>query len=51
MPFNGDLLRFSGRYLYYDTQKAQQVLGLTALRSVRMAIQEAYEWYKAEGMV
>ncbi|MCJ7700546.1 MAG: NAD-dependent epimerase/dehydratase family protein [Anaerolineales bacterium] len=51
MPFNGDLLRFSGRYLYYDTQKAQQVLGLTALHSVRMAIQEAYEWYKAEGMV
>jgi dihydroflavonol-4-reductase len=51
MPFNGDLLRFSSQYMYYDTQKAQQVLGFTAARSVREALQATYDWYKAQGMV
>ena len=51
MPFNGDLLRFSGRYLYYNNQKAQQVLGLTTLKSVRLALQDTYEWYREQGMV
>lgn len=51
MPFNGDLLRFSGHYLYYDTKKAQQELGLTGLRSVQTALQDTYDWYRAQGMV
>jgi dihydroflavonol-4-reductase len=51
MPFNGDLLRFSNQYMYYDTQKAQKVLGLTGLHTIRSALQETYDWYKAEGMI
>ena len=51
MPFNGDLLRFSGNYLYYDTKKAQRELGLTGLRSIRAALQDTYDWYRAQGMV
>ncbi len=51
MPFNGDVLRFSGRYLYYDTKKAQQELGLTGLHSVQTALQDTYDWYRVQGMV
>jgi dihydroflavonol-4-reductase len=51
MPFNGDLLRFSSQYMYYDTQKAQQELGLTGLRSVRAALKDTYAWYQEKGMV
>jgi len=51
MPFNGDLLRFSGHYLYYDTQKAQQELGLTGLHSIETALKDTYDWYRSHGMV
>jgi dihydroflavonol-4-reductase len=51
MPFNGDLLRFSSQYMYYDTHKAQQALGFTAVRSIREALQATYDWYKAHGIV
>jgi len=51
MPFNGDLLRFAGRYLYYDTQKARQTLGFQAEKSVEEALRETYVWYLSRGMV
>jgi dihydroflavonol-4-reductase len=51
LPINGDLLRFSGHFLYYDTKKAQQELGLTGLHSVKTALQDTYDWYRAQGMI
>jgi dihydroflavonol-4-reductase len=51
MPFNGDLLRFSNQPMFYDTRKAQEELGLKDLLPIRTAIQDAYKWYKAQGMV
>ena len=51
MPFNGDLLRFSNIPMYYDTRKAEQELGLTDTLPIRVALEDAYEWYKAQGMV
>jgi dihydroflavonol-4-reductase len=51
LPFNGNILRFSGHFLYYDTNKAQQELGLIELRSVRTALQDTYDWYRARGMI
>jgi dihydroflavonol-4-reductase len=51
MPFNGDLLRFCSQPMYYDTRKAEEVLGFKAVHSFRDALQAAYDWYKAEGMV
>ncbi len=51
LPFNGDILRFSGHFQYFDTSKAQRELGLTALRSVQSALQETYDWYRTQGMI
>jgi dihydroflavonol-4-reductase len=51
MPFNGDLLRFSNQHMYYDTRKAQVELGLADLLPVRTALQDAYDWYKANDMI
>ncbi len=51
LPFNGDLLRFAGQFMYYDTSKAQRVLGLKGLKAVRTAIQETWDWYCEQGMV
>jgi len=51
MPFNGDLLRFCSRYMYYDTRKAEDVLGFKAQYSFRDALQSTYEWYKSQGMI
>jgi dihydroflavonol-4-reductase len=51
LPFNGNILRFSGHFLYYDTRKAQQELGLTGLRSVQTALQDTYDWYRDQGMI
>jgi dihydroflavonol-4-reductase len=49
LPLNGDLLRFTGRYFFYDTRKAQEELGLTNPRSTQQAIQDTYDWYKSHG--
>jgi dihydroflavonol-4-reductase len=51
MPFNGDLLRFSNQPMFYDTRKSKEELGLTDLLPIRTALQDAFEWYKAQGMV
>ena len=51
LPFNGDLLRFAGRFLYYDTSKAQRVLGLKGLKPIRTAIQETWDWYYQQGWI
>jgi dihydroflavonol-4-reductase len=49
LPLNGDLLRFAGRYFYYDTRKSQEELGLGNPRSVQEAIQDTYDWYQSHG--
>jgi len=51
MPFNGDLLRFSNQNMFYDNRKAQHELGLTNFLPVRIALQDAFTWYKEQGMV
>jgi dihydroflavonol-4-reductase len=51
MPFNGDLLRFCSQLMYYDTRKAEDVLGFKAEYPFRDALQSAYDWYKSQGMV
>lgn len=51
MPFNGDLLRFCSRYMYYDTRKAEDELGFKAVYTFRDALQSTYEWYKSQEMV
>lgn len=47
LPLNGDLLRFAGRYFYYDTRKSQEELGLRYPRSAQEAIQDTYDWYQS----
>jgi dihydroflavonol-4-reductase len=51
MPVNGDLLRFTNHYLFYDTTKAQRELGFMAQKSIRQALQDAYDWYKNVGII
>jgi dihydroflavonol-4-reductase len=51
IPTNGDILRNAGFYMYYDTSKAQQELGLTDPISLETALQETYDWYRDQRMV
>ncbi|MCJ7823976.1 MAG: NAD-dependent epimerase/dehydratase family protein, partial [Anaerolineales bacterium] len=51
IPFNSDQLRMSRHYLYCDTSKAHDELELPEPLSFRQAAQEAYDWYKEQGMV
>jgi len=45
---DGDALRLSREFLYYDTGKAERDLGLTG-RPFEESARDAYEWYKANG--
>lgn len=51
IPFNSDQLRMSRHYLYCDTLKARRELGLPEPRPFRQAAQDAYDWYREQGMV
>jgi len=51
LPANGDLLRLSRYYMYYDTSKAKAELGLGEPRPFRQAIREAIDWYRENGFL
>lgn len=51
LPLDGSQLRLSRYFLYCDTSKAQRELGLQAPRSFRLAVEEAYAWYREQGVV
>ena len=51
LPMNGDQLWMSGHRLFCDTTKAKTELGLTSPRPFRQAAQEAYDWYRAQGVI
>lgn len=51
LPMNGDQLWMSSHLLFCDTTKAKTELGLSAPRPFRQAAQEAYEWYKSQGVI
>lgn len=46
----GNQMRLSTRRLFYDTSKAERELGLTPV-SARRAVEEAWAWYQAEGLL
>ncbi len=51
LPLDGSQLRLSRYFLYCDTSKAQREFGLQAPRSFRQAVEEAYAWYRGQGVV
>ncbi|HSO26515.1 MAG TPA: NAD-dependent epimerase/dehydratase family protein, partial [Anaerolineales bacterium] len=51
LPIHSEALNRAGRYFYYDTQKAHLELGLPAPRPARLAIKQAYAWYRAAGII
>jgi dihydroflavonol-4-reductase len=46
LPISGEQMRFTREFLWFDSSKAQRELGLPHT-SVRQAMQECYDWYKA----
>lgn len=51
LPLNGDQLRMSHHPVFCDTSKARTELNLPPPRSFRQAAQEAYDWYKSQGVI
>jgi dihydroflavonol-4-reductase len=51
LPLNGDQLRISRHPVFCDTTKARTELNLPPPRSFRQAAQEAYDWYRAQGVI
>lgn len=51
LPLDGSQLRMSGHYLYCDASKAKRELLLGEPRSFRQAAQEAFGWYRAQGVI
>jgi dihydroflavonol-4-reductase len=51
LPLDGSQLRMSGHYLFCDTAKARNELGLAAPRPFRQAAQETFDWYRAQGIL
>ncbi len=51
LPANGDLLRLSRYYMYFDSSKAKAELGLGEPRPFRQAIREAIDWYRENGFL
>ncbi len=43
-------MRLSVRRLYFDGSRAERELGLTPI-SVRQAVEEAWTWYRAQGLL
>ena len=50
-PLNGAQLRMSRYRLWVDTSKSHRELGLAAPKSFSLAAQEAYDWYRSEGLL
>jgi dihydroflavonol-4-reductase len=49
LPVGGELLRMAGLNFFYDTCKAQEELGEP--RPARTAVEDAVEWYRAQGTI
>jgi dihydroflavonol-4-reductase len=50
-PLNGSQLRMSRHHLWVDIAKAESELGLAAPKPFSLAAQDAYDWYRAEGII
>ncbi len=46
LPISGEQMRLTREYLWFDSSKAQKELGLPHT-PIRQAMQECYDWYKA----
>jgi dihydroflavonol-4-reductase len=51
LPIDGNQLRLSRHLLYCDAGKARRELGWAPQRTFRQAVQEAYDWYRARGVI
>lgn len=51
LPLDGDQLRLSRYYLWYDISRARDELGFTASLGFETAAREAYDWYRQQGVV
>jgi dihydroflavonol-4-reductase len=48
LPFNGDQLRLSDEFIYFDSGKAVRELGLSQT-PFRETVEQTYQWYKTHG--
>jgi len=48
LPLNGDQLRLSGEFIYFDSSKAVRELGLPQT-PFRQTVERTYKWYKSHG--
>ncbi|MFN3706253.1 MAG: SDR family oxidoreductase [Thermoflexales bacterium] len=48
LPLNGEQVRFAAETFWFDNRKARTELGLQPA-PVRVALQRAYDWFRAEG--
>jgi dihydroflavonol-4-reductase len=48
LPLNGDQLRLSGEFIYFDSSKAVRELGLPQT-PFRETVERTYQWYRAHG--
>ena len=48
LPLSGEQMRLTAEYIWFDSSKAQRELDLPHT-PVRQALQECYNWYKANG--
>jgi dihydroflavonol-4-reductase len=48
LPINGDQMRLSGEFIYFDAGKAVHELGLPQT-PFRETVERTYEWYRAHG--
>ncbi|MFN2148277.1 MAG: NAD-dependent epimerase/dehydratase family protein [Anaerolineales bacterium] len=51
LPLNGNQLRMSRYYLWYDTSKAEHDLGFRPERTFSEAARETYTWYREAGVL
>jgi dihydroflavonol-4-reductase len=51
LPFNSDQLRMSRHYLFCDLSKSRRELGLPEPRPFHQAAQDAYDWYREQGII
>lgn len=50
LPLSGEQMRLTADFLWFDSSKAQRELGLPVpCTPVRVALQECYDWYRANG--
>ncbi|MBN1261244.1 MAG: NAD-dependent epimerase/dehydratase family protein [Anaerolineae bacterium] len=47
---SGNQLRLGARFLYFDGAKAERELGFAG-RTARLAVEEAWSWYRAQGLL